>query len=180
MIKIKTRTKHILVETFLFEGKVKVDYKYFIEKIEESVNSNTNNNYKTNVHGKMTPWLTFNNDEKFKFFLEEIKNAAVNVLKKNMTIGLAESWGNKYDYLDSCHLHDHKSSELSGVLYLTKNNSGVYFPEYDLEILPEPGKFILFSPFLKHEVPTILDKKPRYCIAFNFNNISFLNNTFHN
>ena len=45
------------------------DKNYLIAKIEEGIKSNTNNNYITNVKGKMTDWKYFVNDQIFFKYL---------------------------------------------------------------------------------------------------------------
>ena len=178
--------KNISVPTYIVEDKVsQLDINYFIKKINKNIITNKNNNYKTNVLAKMTQWSYFIQDPYFFNFLKKINKTIVKVytahIKKvypnlknnNMKLHLKDAWGVKYNFNDSCSLHDHRNCEMSGVLYLSKNKSGINFPEYNLEILPEPGKFILYSPILQHEVLPVLEKKPRYCIAFNFYISSF-------
>ena len=56
----------IVREYFFITGSVgKIDYKYFIDKIEEGITLTTNLNYKTNVIGKQTDFDYFLNDKNF-------------------------------------------------------------------------------------------------------------------
>ena len=55
----------ILREYYFIKGNLPVNTKYFIKKIEEGINLESNKNYKTNVIGQMTSWNFFNNDKKF-------------------------------------------------------------------------------------------------------------------
>ena len=50
---------------FFIEANLVLDIKYFINKINEGINSENNLNYKTNVKGKQTSWEFFNKDPQF-------------------------------------------------------------------------------------------------------------------
>jgi hypothetical protein len=64
---IKYIERKIQTSVFFFETKLDIakDKNYLIAKIEEGIKSNTNNNYITNVKGKMTDWNYFVNDQIF-------------------------------------------------------------------------------------------------------------------
>ena len=86
-------------------------------------------------------------------------------------------------------LHNHAGASLSGVFYLTENNSEIVFrrdPDintYCLESMdsdkdtflssdivkytPQQGQYMIFPPWLKHEVSTNNDDNERISIAFN-------------
>lgn len=93
----------------------------------------------------------------------------------------------------SNHYHDHAGSAISGVFYLTKNNSEIVFKRlrdintYHLASIysdketflssdtvsytPQQGQFIIFPPWLMHKVETNNNDDERISIAFNVNSI---------
>jgi hypothetical protein len=60
----------------------------------------------------------------------------------------------------------------SGIIYLTDGGPGTFFRDLNLTIEEEIGKYILFTPYLKHSVQKINKDIERITIAFNFNEIS--------
>ena len=54
---------NMLREYYFIKGNLSIDTKYFIKKIEEGINLNTNRNYTTNVVGNMTAFNFFLNDK---------------------------------------------------------------------------------------------------------------------
>ena len=149
-------------------GKLNLDYQYFINKIDSNISSENNLNYKTNVIGKQTSWNLFNKDEKFKPILYEIFNYLDSV-KNIHAYYLDASWGIKEDQGDYTRIHDHLPSFLSGIIYLNKHSQKLYLPEIKQKVIPECGKLILFSSFLKHYTKRNNDNNSKYAIAFNLN-----------
>ncbi len=74
---------------------------------------------------------------------------------------------------ESTGLHDHAQlSKLSGVFYLEAepNAGNLFFHKegfFDLEIIPEVGKLVLFEPWMRHGVRVNKSSKPRLSLAFN-------------
>ena len=75
--------KEINIPIFFSECSIDItDTKdYFISKIEESINGENNNNYKTNVKGKMTSWNFFVNDQNFHKILDKGVEQISNFIK---------------------------------------------------------------------------------------------------
>ena len=86
---------------------------------------------------------------------------------RSTQIELKEGWGNILSPGDYVSNHDHRSAEISGVLYFTEGEP-IYFPQYDIHIKPTPGKFLLFHSMVSHSVPTNQSQQERYSLAFNF------------
>ena len=68
-------------------------------------------------------------------------------------------------------LHDHANlSALSAVVYIqADSNAGNLYFEKDpgIEVIPEPGKIVLFPPHLKHGVQENQSNEERISLAFN-------------
>ena len=153
---------------FFIEANLVLDYEYFINKINENINTENNLNYKTNVKGKQTSWEFFNQDPQFLKtlfiifdYLDRIKDM------RNYHLGTA--WGVREDYGDYSRIHDHLPCFLSGIIYLNKHSQKLCLPEIKEEVIPACGKLILFSSFLKHYTPRNLTNDSKYAIAFNLN-----------
>ena len=101
-------------------------------------------NYKTNVNGQI-----FNS---FNF--------------RAMT--LSQAWGNIIEKGDEVMMHNHRYNSVSGVLYLTENGPGTYFPQFNKTIVEKIGKFVFFSAEADHGVAKSNVKQKRYTIACNF------------
>ena len=52
-----------------------------------------------------------------------------------------------------------------------------YFPELNLTVKEEVGKFVIFDPMLYHEVPKYKYTKERVTVAFNCDEHQFLMNS---
>ena len=76
--------KRLLKEVFLVELGLDINaYKdKLIEEINKSVESNRNNNFKTNVKGKMTPWGHFIENE---YFVKIIKTVFKKISNMKIT-----------------------------------------------------------------------------------------------
>ena len=82
------------------------------------------------------------------------------------------SWANIYEKDYYQEFHDHRNpcfNALSGVLYLTENNSEIVFKQSDsIYFKPKFGNIILFPDTLHHRVRKNLEDTLRISIAFNF------------
>ena len=152
---------------YVFEGKVDIDSKYFISKINKGVEEEGNQSYKTNVKSQMTSFAYFMKDEKFLKFSKEIK-PAFDYHNNSCDVKLNDAWGNKI--LPGCHVmtHNHGNVEISGILYLQNGGEETFFTDLRLKIKPEIGKFLLFDSNLLHGVGTNNTKENRYTISFNY------------
>jgi len=165
----------IVREYFFITGSVgKIDYKYFISKIEEGIKLTTNLNYKTNVIGKQTDFDYFLNDKNFT----KIINKIVFYLQENNITKhpyqLADAWGLREDYGDYTKEHHHLPYYISGVLYLNNHTQSLYFPELQQEIKPKQGEFVLFPSYIKHYTNLNTSDKSKYALAFNFKYLTIL------
>jgi hypothetical protein len=169
-LNFELKVKEILKETYILTGKI--NNPQLIQNLIEFVKKNKDENlsFKTNVKGHFTGFksLILNND--FLFFLKIIQNNIQIILKDNFII--QDVWGNVLKKKEEVIEHDHSGiTGFCGILYLTEGGPGTYFKEYDLLIEEEIGKYILFTPFLKHSVKKIENDIERITIAFNMNEI---------
>ena len=70
--KLNYRQKPKTINTFIYEGKIKVDSNYFIKKINKGI-KDSEYNYKTYVGSKMTDGQFFNGDKNINKFFKDIK-----------------------------------------------------------------------------------------------------------
>jgi hypothetical protein len=126
-------------------------------------------NYKTNVKGKMTSWEFFKNVPEFNKILLDIGQIFASFPFRAMT--LAQAWGNIIEKGDEVLIHNHRYNHVSGVLYLTENGPGTYFPQFNKTIVEKIGKFVFFNGEVNHGVVPSNIKQKRYTIACNFNEI---------
>jgi hypothetical protein len=150
---------------FLIEYQFKnLDFVDILKK--EIKNSVGSMDYKTNVKGKMTNFSKFTKNKIFNNLLEEcIEITHVLNLPKSI---LTDAWGNILKKGDSVEVHSHYKCSISGVLYLTEDGPGTYFPQFNKTIDEKIGKVLLFSGNLLHGVPIYNGNEDRYTIAFNF------------
>tara|TARA_R100001129_G_C5215433_1_gene217967 strand:+ start:82 stop:609 length:528 start_codon:yes stop_codon:yes gene_type:complete len=151
---------------FFIEASLNLDSSYFVSKINEGISVQNNLNYKTNVKGKHTSWEFFNEDQEFLKHLFMLFDH-LDTIKNIRSYYLGEAWGVKEDYGDYTREHDHLPCFLSGIIYLNKHSQKLYIPEIKKEIIPEPGKLIIFSSSLKHYTKRNLTNESKYAIAFN-------------
>lgn len=160
-------TQIISRRAYVLEGKIDIDPKYFISKINKGVEEAGNLSYKTNVRSKMTSFTYFLKDKKFIKFSEKIK-PGFEYHNNSCDVKLVDAWGNKI--LPGSHVmtHDHGNVEISGILYLQNGGEETFFTDMRLKIKPEVGKFLLFDSNLYHGVGSNLSNKTRYTISFNY------------
>lgn len=126
----------------------------------------------------------------FNLCLQELKEKELRSAKPEFKTCLM--WVNKTTKFKFHHKHSHPNSIISGILYLnTAEGMGktkFYFPnpwwhfqnmwgwwldeqgqtvEYEYEIIPEPGKLIVFPSHIKHSTTPNLSEEDRYTISFN-------------
>jgi hypothetical protein len=162
--------KDINIETYILTGML--DDTDIINNLINFVKKNKDENlsYKTNVKGHFTCFQSLVQNKYFINFLEKIKKNIQIVYQDNFIINSA--WGNICAFGEEITEHDHIGvTAFSGILYLTEGGPGTYFKEYDLNIEEKIGKYVLFSPILKHSVKKLEKNIERITVAFNMNQI---------
>ena len=157
---------------FFIEGNLDIDCKYFINRIDEGVKDSPLS-YKTNVKGHHTSWKYFLNDKKFMIILLELIDCIEELDVINKKFHIHEAWGLREGFGDYTQIHHHLPSYISGSVYLNNHTQKLYFPEIKREVIPQRGKFILFSSFLNHYTKRNLTDENKYAIAFNFHYDTF-------
>jgi hypothetical protein len=132
-----------------------------------------NLNRKTNVRADHSSFTALSNEKLFIDFLNKIKPSIQKIYLQNFIV--ADVWINFYKKPneDFALKHDHRGiTAFCGILYCTNGpGPGTYFKDYDLNILEKKGRFVLFDPFLLHEVKPYPYEKERITIAWNFNEL---------
>jgi hypothetical protein len=154
---------------FFIEGELDLNAQYFINKINENVESKNNLNYKTNISGKHTSWELFNKDKEFSIVLCQIKDFLDESKILKHKCYLKEVWGIREDFGDITREHHHLPAYLSGIIYLNNHSQKLYLPEIKKEVLPTCGKIVLFPSFLIHYTKRNITNDSKYAISFNFN-----------
>tara|TARA_R110000737_G_C14320008_1_gene439500 strand:- start:43 stop:561 length:519 start_codon:yes stop_codon:yes gene_type:complete len=152
---------------FFIEGTIDLDAKYFINKIEEGI-KNSPLNHKTNVRGKMTPWKYFLEDKNFAVILLQIIDCIEELKLVDRSFHIHDVWGLKTEFGEHTQVHDHFPAIISGSIYLNTHSQTLYFPDIKKEIIPQCGKFVIFSSFLDHYTKRNITDEKKYAIAFNF------------
>ena len=152
---------------FFIEGNLDIDSEYFINKIEEGV-KDSSLSYKTNVKGHHTEWNFFLKDKNFATIVCKIVDCIEELDLINKRFRIREAWGLKEGFGDHTQLHDHAPSCISGTIYLNNHSQKLYFPDIKREVIPQCGKFVLFSSFLNHYTKRNSTDENKYAIAFNF------------
>ena len=166
MIIEKHLERQILRDYFFISGKIKIDHKYFIKKIEEGIVSSKNLTNQTYVRDQMTCWDYFKFDPKFVSFLEQL----IDFIDKNIKLPkyeLTDAWGYKMNSGGETREHDHMPNIWSGVLYLNKHEQSLDFREIKESVIPDIGRFVLFSSHLQHNSLKHRFKNAKYGISFN-------------
>ena len=158
---------------FFISGIIDINTEYFKKKIDEGVKNSDNLNYKTNVLGRQTSWKFFKEDEQFGIILLQLIDYLESLNINLPQFNIAEAWGLIEGFGNYTRKHEHYPSYISGALYLNDHHQKLYFPEIKQEIIPQEGRFVLFSSFLIHQTKRNLEHKDKYAISFNFfrNNI---------
>jgi len=161
---MKLINKKIKKDVFLLEGIFKD--KKLITILKDKVMNETmiNSVVQRNVLGKSTNYQFFINDIDFINFIKSIKKEIDKIYPYDFII--REAWGNVYNKNDYAKEHTHiDTTAFCGVVYLSENGPGTYFPELKFTVKEKIGKFVLFSPILKHSVKKC--KNDRITLAFN-------------
>ena len=143
----------------------------FVNNLKKEIKNRVGSmDYKTNVKGKMTDFKEFVNNKIIHSLLKECVEATyvLNLPKAD----LKEAWGNILKTGDSVDIHSHRNSIISGILYLTEEGPGTYFPQFNKTIDEKIGKVVLFNGNLLHSVPVYKGSEDRYTIAFNFEEVA--------
>ena len=161
-------TQPIKKDLFIIEYQIKDlsfvnNFKLLIDKNVGALN------YKTNVKGKMTDWEFFKQVPKFNELLLNIGEIFSAFPFRALT--LVNAWGNIIEKGDEVVIHNHRYNHISGILYLTENGPGTYFPQFNKTVVEKIGKFVFFSSEANHSVAKSNIKQKRYTIACNFNEI---------
>ena len=152
---------------FFIEGMLDLDAKYFINKIEEGIKDSPLS-YKTNVKGQHTSWTFFLNDEKFQIILLKLIDCIEELKLVSHKFRIKDAWGLKEGFGEHTQKHDHLPALISGIIYLNNHSQKLYLPDIKTEIIPQCGKFILFSSFLNHYTKRNIINENKYAISFNF------------
>ena len=156
-------------EYFFLKGKISIDTKYFINKIEQGVQEKNNKNYQTNLISSMTSYQYFMKDKNFiKVLLPMFDLIDATDFKECSRYKLQDAWGFKQCFSDYTVKHHHSPAFLSGAIALNKHSQSLYFSDINETLEFEPGNFVLFSGFLKHGNKRNITNKPRYGLSFNF------------
>jgi|TARA_R100001440_G_scaffold24558_1_gene39974 hypothetical protein len=167
-MKIDTEiTSQMLVDYTFLTGKSNINCDYFIDKIEEGIRDENNKSFQTNVQAYMTPWKYFSRDQEFLNFLYPVMNKIDSLPTKPPSYFLDEAWGIKEMLGHRSSIHDHMPSYLSGVLYLNSHPQLLKFPQINKTVKPQPGRFVIFSSFLKHGADRNLIWDSKYAVSFN-------------
>jgi hypothetical protein len=162
-------------KVFYLEGMIDIDANYFIQEIEKGI-INSQNNHLTNVQGFMTSWDYFLYDEKFKELFINLINkvehhACVDTETKDSWV-LKDCWGLKEVKGNYTKKHHHLPNLISGVIYLNNVKQKLIFEEINVELIPEKGKFAIFSSLLNHFTERNLEDISKYAISFNIKKLS--------
>jgi hypothetical protein len=172
-VEVNLKFKNINLETFLLIGQI--DNLNLINNLKQKVKEYTKNsdlNYKTNVKGLFSGFNSLNKDKDFEDFIILIGKSIKLICQSNFRI--IDSWGNILKLNDEVISHNHiETSLFCGILYLTEGGPGTYFDEYNTTVEEKIGRFVLFSPILKHSVKKIDKNIERITVAFNMGTVKF-------
>tara|TARA_Y100000004_G_scaffold147264_1_gene168376 strand:- start:603 stop:1124 length:522 start_codon:yes stop_codon:yes gene_type:complete len=172
MIINKYFNKKVAKNYFFVEGTLDIDCEYFIKKINQGVQEKDNMNFRTNIKGEMTSFKYFINDFEFhKIYFQLIDYLEIDQNLSNHK--LEDAWGLKCDIGSKTLNHDHDGNIISGVIYFNTHPQLLEFNEINQTVKPEPGKFVIFSPFLKHECKRSMSNETKYGLSFNSGPVLF-------
>ena len=156
-------------EYFFLKGKISINTKYFINKIEQGIQEESNKNYKTNLISSMTSYQYFMKDKNFIKVLLPMFDLIDSIdFKECNRYKLQDAWGFKQSFSDYTIKHHHSPAFLSGVIALNKHSQSLHFNDVNETLEFEPGNFVLFSGFLLHGNKRNITDKSRYGLSFNF------------
>jgi hypothetical protein len=139
----------------------------FIEDFKTLIDNNVSNlSYKTNVKGKMTEWSLFCDNEVFINIIKSCSEIISFIEKRGLVCNSA--WGNILEGDNEVLMHSHSESAVSGIIYLTENGPGTYFPQFNKIIEEKIGKIVFFSPEAMHGVTKSKLNKKRVTNSHSF------------
>jgi len=145
----------------------KIDTDYFIKRIDHFVKDETNQNYQTNVKGKMTNDI-FLQDQNFINLLHVCKTYVGSFSRVwDYPWVLLNAWGVRNDYGDYTRNHRHGQACISGLIYLNSNEQELEFPELQTKVKPEPGRVVIWDSLLRHECKPNRSDISKYSVVFN-------------
>jgi hypothetical protein len=161
----------ILREYIFIQGKFDLNTQYFIDRINEGLKQEDNKTFQTNVQGGMTSYVFFLQDKKF---LQTIL-PSLDYIDNNFDpdpYHLGEAWGVKNTFTNYTQNHAHGNSYISGSIFLSNSEQGLFFEQINKTIPAVAGNFVLFSSFLKHRTTKRINKfdDEKYSLAFNLFN----------
>jgi len=169
------KVRDVIKETFLLTGKI--NDKNILNNLINFVKKNKDENlsHKTNVTGHFTGFHSLIDNKDFHNFLKIIQREIKMIYQNNFII--QEAWGNICKIKEEVLEHEHiGTTAFCGILYLSEGGPGTYFRDYDITVEEEIGKFVLFSPMLKHSVKAVEKDIERITIAFNMNEVKSWDN----
>ncbi len=106
----------------------------------------------------------------FDFFVEKINEKVNKVVNDHFyyTYYIDNLWAMIYEKGSYTKMHDHRGAHYAFVYYVEadENTSPLIF-EKNIVIKPKTSRLVLFSGFLKHEVPELVEDSARIAIAGN-------------
>jgi len=161
--------RKILRDYFFIVGTIKdINDKYFIKKINKEILKDNAKSYTTNIKGKMTHWSSFPNDPEFrKLFLQFRDYVDSHGIFSDRYYKLKDAWGYVLGKKEYTKFHHHLPNVWSGAIYLNDHNQTLDFPQINISVKPEKGKFILFNSFLNHGCEVNKVNKLKYGLSFN-------------
>tara|TARA_R100001244_G_scaffold27297_1_gene27032 strand:- start:315 stop:851 length:537 start_codon:yes stop_codon:yes gene_type:complete len=173
MIFEKEIYKKIKRDYFFVTGKLNIDSQYYINEIERGIKLPDNLSFKTNISGGMTDWKFFMEDNNFKKIIVNFLNYIDKNFETIEGFQLEDAWGFKMGFGGRTKNHNHSHFVFSGVIYLNSHNQLLEFDEIGEYVKPEPGRFTLFSSFLKHGCQHNPTNDIKYGISFNAGHRNF-------
>tara|TARA_R100000742_G_C4238068_1_gene58294 strand:+ start:76 stop:603 length:528 start_codon:yes stop_codon:yes gene_type:complete len=160
---------------FFIEGTLDIDNQYFINEIDKGLKKEDNQSYKTNVIGGHTAWNYFFHDKPFLVQLATIVDYIDENHLSSNRFQLQDAWGIREGFGDYTKPHTHLPSFASATIYLTNHTQKLYFPQIKKEVIPQCGKFVLFSSFLTHYTQRNKQEEYKYALVFNLSHKGFDN-----
>jgi hypothetical protein len=170
----KLLKKNISIETFIFINEI--EDKNFLDNFIKVILNKKKSKEKTYVIGEFTGFDSLINEDVFHIFLKTIKPQIKNIFPGKFVIH--DAWANICNKNDQVLEHNHKGiTGFCGILYLTEGGPGTYFKHYDLLVEEKKGRYVLFHPYLLHNVPLVKNDVTRISVAFNMNKLKNWDNT---
>ena len=163
-------------DVFVLTGKIKNEK--LLTNLKKYIIQESSIIYKegSNVHSERTDFKALINNDEFFGFLKEAKDTITHAWPYDFNV--FDAWGCVYkDPSDFRMRHNHLgTTAFSGIIYLGNEGPGTFFPELNLTVKEEFGKFVIFTPMLDHEVSRYQYKKPRVIAAFNCDDHKYATN----